>query len=277
MSRLWVWGDSFVNFETKGEMNCWPGLLATKLGITEVRNYGVLGSSQEYTFAAQHALCKEIQPDDYQVIVMTHPARKWYVHDDPSIGKPAHLHVYAREGKVSWDLAKAGELWDKHIQRPLLDSTEVENRLGWLAYNTYFRKWRRPIVINAHKQDYFIAKEYEHIIFGTGDLTECVSFKEIPNIKDGDDYNRVIKMFDPRFNHMCLSNHEVFAQKLFDTFTNGVPLDVTEGFIQGILTEKTILDPEFIKKELSEKRSQERTDILRKNAKTALFGWKANL
>jgi hypothetical protein len=276
MSTLWVVGDSFASPETLGETHAWPGLLAAKLGADKVENHGVLGSSQMYAWAVLQAftLQGKIKPDDYIVAVMTHPARKWYVHDDPAIGKVDHLKVYAREGTIPKELATAGELWDRYVDRPLLDVTDVENRLGWLAYNTHFRKWRKPIVLKTHEYEFNIAKDYPDIHVGEGNLTEDVSFKEIPGVEDGEQYNRVIKMYDPRHNHLCFSNHEILAEKLKDYFVNDTAVNLTTGFIQNLLTEQTINDPEFIKKELSEKRSQERVDILRKNAKNILFGWR---
>jgi hypothetical protein len=44
---------------------------------------------------------------------------------------------------------------------------------------------------------------------------------------------------DPRYNHMCLSNHKILADKIVKSFDN---LDLTNGFIQNILTKENLED-----------------------------------
>ena len=49
--------------------------------------------------------------------------------------------------------------------------------------------------------------------------------------------------FDMRYNHLCLSNHDILAEKIINALTTGERLDLTTGFIQGIYTSKLLDNP----------------------------------
>jgi hypothetical protein len=253
--RLYIAGDSFGSIEMGryGEDLVWTTLLAKKLDADIVNN-SLIGAAQDFAWASLHAWHKEIQPTDYVVVILTHPGRVWYVQDQPTMTKPEHVIVPGHD--------KAAEMYFRYIQRPTLDLIHLENRLGWLAYNSYLNKWRKPLVITAFEQEMYIAKDYPDIELSIGSLTENVANKEVEGGNDSRLYNKLMKGYDPRFNHMCLSNHHILVDKIYESLTQGVKLDLTNGFIQNILTEEAINDKDFVKKELNQFATERRKNEL---------------
>lgn len=249
MAKLYVVGDSFVSTEhTKDTDRDWISLLANKLGVDEVCNNGVLGGSQDFAIHSMQVFEDQITPDDYVLVVLTHPSRFWFFQDEPSVCKANHIEHFA--GKFGQMRVDAAQLYVQYIQREQLDTLHVESRLGWLSYNAKFRKWRTPLVVYA--MDPVVAPQFNYdLIFSKGSLTENISIPEVKDIKTVDDYYAVIQYLDPRYNHMCLRNHSILADKVYNTFATGAVLDLTTGFENNFLTNELINDAEFQAKELS--------------------------
>ena len=256
MTTLRIVGDSFASTELHGvgKDKVWFSQLNDMLG-TKLFNNSMLGAAQDFAWHSLHDWAPFITPDDYVVVILTHPARFWFLEDDATMGKADHIReLDYRYGK---EIADAAEMYVRYIQRPLLDTLFLENRLGWLAYQTHFRKWRRPLIIKAFDQHITQAIEYPELNFANGNLTK-VSEKEII----GGDFNKWGKGYDIRFNHLCLSNHKILAEKIHAALTLEQSLDLTQGFKENFLDESVFSDLEFIDKEcnpdISKRRSVER-------------------
>ena len=261
MSKLYIVGDSFssVSMGQQATDPVWYTLLGEKLGV-QVINNSIIGAAQDFAWYCLQDWRDVITPDDYLIVVLTHPARFWFKEDDPSTTKYDNLVGY--EHLHDPGVIAAVKSYVSYLQRPSLDLVWLENRLAWLAYNAHLQGWRKPLVIKAFPQELRHSVNYPDIRFSNGSLTDDVSNHEIqipPNFtcgKDFDDYvavlDRVNNGIDVRFNHLCLSNHTILAEKIYQTLTNDVELDLINGFKKEIFTVESAADPEFQKAELDQ-------------------------
>jgi hypothetical protein len=185
-----------------------------------------------------------ITPDDYLIVVLTHPNRYWFVEDKPDLTNPSIVDF---DKQVSRDVADAIASYVLHIQRPPLDTIHLLDRLGLLAYYVSSRNLRKPIVIKAFEQSVLQAGNFKELNWATGVLTE-VQFNEFENKYAHD---QALRGIDVRYNHLCLSNHVILADKIFAALMDDTPVDLTTGFIQNLLNTTAMADPEFGKKELN--------------------------
>jgi phosphate starvation-inducible protein PhoH len=55
---------------------------------------------------------------------------------------------------------------------------------------------------------------------------------------------------DCRYNHMCLTNHRIMADKILEAFRTDTAPDLTEGFVRGLLKQNSLDDIDFVQREL---------------------------
>jgi hypothetical protein len=261
--KLWVVGDSFAippgalgdtpeQKEKDHPMGdeVWTNRLGQLLGCESVVNNSVIGSSQDWIGYCLHDWKNLIAPEDYVVCVLTHPGRFWYFHDHPDI---TNVNILDLDNHISKDQAKAIELYIKHIQRPQLDTQWLTQRLGWIAYMFQQKKLRKPLMVQAFPMDLDEAVTYPDIHFAKGNLFMDVQYPEFePHDEHHTDHTRKFwSGVDCRYNHMCLRNHEVLAQKISSWFEGTAEeVDLTVGFHHGFLAKSLLDDPEFCKAEL---------------------------
>lgn len=232
MPKLWLFGDSFSSVDAKDyNARQWPLQLSSSLGY-ELLNYSLAGSSQDYAWFQLHQHVNDIRAEDKIIVVMTSPNRFWLFDTYPDVTNPQHIadaiEPYQR---------KVWETYFKHIQRDSLDTMNVKNRLGWLNHTAATRGWTRPLIIFAFEQDFGLAGDYPGLDFGQGNLAEHVQLKEYVDPTN----QLLLRGADPRYNHMCLTNHDRLVERLIKTIKDSEPLDLREGFLQ------SILDTEFLK------------------------------
>lgn len=252
MSRLFVIGDSFSAPPMKGdETKNWPRLLAEKLyqhtgEETVLFNNSLLGSSQDWVWIhLQIWLHHEMTPEDRLVICLTHPSRVWFIERLPEM---SNANVIDLDQWVTKEEAKAIELFIRYIQRPEIDLMNVNNRLGYLAYQIQRRGLQKPILIKCFNQSLDQGVEFPELVVADGIIMEDIQFHEFENPDDVE--SRFWRGVDARYNHMCLSNHEIFAERLLQSFITGQPADLKNGFHRGMLKEGIMDDVEFCKREL---------------------------
>lgn len=280
MSTLYVIGDSFsaIEMDNEGIDRVWPALVRDKLGVTNMINNSMIGASQDYTWFGLVDWRNHIKPDDYLIVTLTHPSRQWFVHDDPTLGKAEHIrekaHVHGYDPLLD-KTAEAAAQYIEFLQRPELDILHLENRLAWLAYQSRLLGWRKPLVLLGFKQKAPYAFEYSDVRFSKGDLSDDISHPEYKINVTPKDYNNFMLGEDPRFNHMCLSNHEILAEKIAQSFINDTELDLTDGsFKQEILNRTSVDDPDFIANELCLRRTNRRKNVAPEHRKAFFMrGW----
>jgi hypothetical protein len=252
---LWIIGDSFSqprkNFDTP---LIWTeqvaALLSLDLGVNvELVNESNYGVSQDYCWFYLQVWLSEhrIKPQDYVIVVLTHPNRYWYIDQHPDLSN-GH-HILDLEDHITEDQSRAIELYMKEIQRPRLDTIQQMSRMGWLAYARVNHKLRRPLVIRAFEFDLYEAGGYPDLNISKGNLSSVQNAEFQGNQEQAT--SRYFQGTDPRYNHLCLSNHKILAGKVADALKNDRELDLTEGFISDIFQDGTMDDSEFCARELN--------------------------
>jgi hypothetical protein len=150
---------------------------------------------------------------------------------------------------VTKDEAQAIEYYIRYIQRPRLDLIHINNRMGYLAYQTLKKKLNRPVVIKCFSQDVDQAETWPEINWAKGILMDDVQQWEFEDI-DADFDAKFWYGLDGRYNHMCLSNHKILADKLVHSLLTDTAPDLTEGFVKGLIKDNALRDDDFVLKEL---------------------------
>jgi hypothetical protein len=226
MKKVYIVGDSFSSnnwaSDTDVSDNIWPRLLGKQLDA-EVVNKSLIGSSQDYAWIHLHLCQTIITPDDYVIVCLTHPARFWFFENFPMFSTIDQIESYERIHGVG-PTSMAARNFIKHFQRKDLDTLWLKNRLGWLANATYTNGWRKPLILYSMQIDDLDESQYPDLSFSKGYLHDHISLPELPS---GADYETFVRPYDPRYNHMCLSNHSILAEKIYKSLTANIALDLT--------------------------------------------------
>ena len=256
--KLWIFGDSWSTLAPDYDPpRVWTRQLAHRLSQQtgqeiQMINASLVGSAQDWMITQYVEAVEKIQPDDYVVIVLTSPSRYWYFEDLPSL---SNWNILDFDSAVSPERAKAVELYIKHIQRPNLDIISLFGRLSLIAYETQRLGLRRPLVIKGFTQELGPDNYYKELNVAKGNLS-LIQYLEY---KDKDIVDRLndqgqpgyFKGADCRFNHMCLSNHDILVDKLLDGLITDTSPDLESGFISDLISQDWYTDKEFCQRELS--------------------------
>jgi hypothetical protein len=242
-NKLWVFGDSFsFLFEGDKSERIWLLQAASKLNYSIV-NYSLRGCSQDFTWQVMQQEKDKITPDDQVLVVLTNPSRYWLFEEEPDHTIP---RLFKEEKPGVDSRIKAAELFFRYIQRPQLDVLSVINRLGWLDHTATRNGWKKPLVVLGFGQYYGEDSDFPGLKFSYGDLTS-ISMDENEDNKDASLFNGA----EPRYNHLCLSNHDILAEKIYNTLANDEKLDLTTGFKKGIFNKTTARSRNLAEKEFS--------------------------
>jgi hypothetical protein len=258
MANLYVIGDSFsavehVLLHTKttlpypdydfGVNIHWPKQLADKLNINLI-NLSQAGVSQDFQWAQIYKHQEHITSDDYVIIVLTESSRFWYLYNRPNLGRPDL--ILQDPSPAVQHLGKMAEQFDRYLNRDALSVLNLENRLGALSYMAHTRGWRKPLVVYAMNQMLDSHTRFNNLEFANGTLTD-ISIREAGINVSEDHYNdKILKGIDPRYNHLTMSNHKILVNKLYDYFINKISVDLTTEFLDTVLTEKSLANPNFL-------------------------------
>lgn len=228
MSQLFVFGDSYTSIDKDSpNPNQWVIKLGKELGMGLI-NSSCPGSSQDWVMNQVSELRNNITPDDYVVVVLTHPARTWYFEDEPHLSNP---NISDLDNLLGTDRIRAVEHYMKYIQRPIQDTRYIAHRLGWLNNLSKVRNWRPIVVLLAFDQVIPFPEDYDNLIISEGSLAGNISFPEC--VVDDPNNPAIFSNLDPRYNHMCLTNHEVLKNLVKESWTTKT-LHL-RGFASGIL------------------------------------------
>ncbi len=235
-STLYIIGDSFSVINRDDICDDQWHLLLPKLVDFDLVNDSYSGTSQDWAWRKIRDLQFEIQPKDQLIVVLTHPSRFWFFEDRPDLSN----HNIVDFDKIVNDKEKvlAAKYFIQYIQRPELDIQATDHRIGWLSNLVLKNNWRKPIILYAFPQTIY-EDLYPNLIFSKGNLFAINKLEEVGNIKD--------KNWDTRYNHMCLSNHKILAEKLSKTILNNEEINLIDGFKQKIYGQE-LLDNEALSK-----------------------------
>jgi hypothetical protein len=255
---LWIVGDSFSQpRKTFDRPTIWPEIVPALLSVdlkvnVELVNESWMGVSQDYCWMYLQRWVHEgrIQPEDYVIVIMTHPNRYWYLEAHPDLSN-GH-YTMDLDDYVTADQSQAIKLYMKEIQRPQLDTIQQLNRLGWLANAVGQYHLRRPLVIRAFDFDLYEGEKYTNLNVAQGDLYSLQNREFLAADQTDDTTTRYFEGIDPRYNHLTLSNHKILAGLISDSLINDTQLDLTQRvFIENIFGPDTMQDSEFVAAELN--------------------------
>lgn len=253
--RLFIIGDSFSVPPLPQDTSNAPvytrlvqQALSRQHGVEiEVINSSLMGASQDWIWThLQIWLEYEITAEDYVIITLTHPSRMWFVDRLPGL---TNINIIDLDEHATKDEVAAITMFIKHIQRPQLDLMNINNRFGYLGYQILKKSLRRPLILKCFEQDLDQALAWNEFIVANGVLMDDVQQWEFedPNIDRDAKYWYGL---DCRYNHMCLTNHAVLAEKIITAFETDTAPDLTEGFVRNLLKPHSLEDMEFIRREL---------------------------
>ncbi len=257
-TKLWIFGDSWsALYPDYDPIGVWTRQLAHRLSNhlghgVQLRNASLVGSAQDWMISEYLNVLEEIAPQDYVVIILTSPARYWYFEDIPSL---SNWNILDFDSVVNKERARAVELYIKHIQRPQLDNIALLGRLSVIAHETLTRNLRRPLLVKGFIQDLGPAVNFKQLNIAQGVLSE-IQYAEYQN---KDLVERLAEQGQPgyfkgadcRFNHLCLRNHDVLADKFLQGLITDTSPDLTQGFHRDLISVDWYKDSEFCEQELS--------------------------
>lgn len=274
MARLWIFGDSFSSAsQHDANARVWTRALAEKLGATELINASLSGACQDWIIRQFLGATATIAPEDYIIVLFTHPNRFWFVEDRPDLTNPAILDF---SQQLDSNLSQAAEMYFAYIQRPDLDIQFTFYRALTISHECQRLGLRKPLMIKCFQQEVSPCDKFDSLAWAEGSLSQ-VQFGEYQNLSavldEIQQYGKdsIFDGTDCRYNHLCLSNHDILVDKLANYFINNVAVDLNTGFNTELLNKFWINNKEFVSQEMN----PAAVELFRKklNPKKLFGGW----
>ncbi len=258
-------GESWSGGKPKSRIDSWINLVAAELSLThkdlDLVNYSQYGVAQDFCWHHINGMIDQVAPDDYMIVAVTHPNRFWYLQEHPNL---SNHHIIELEKYIEKEQGWAIQLFMQHIQRPELDTLHQTNRMKSLAYEVLKRGLRRPLMLNCFPSDISQVENIEELQWAHGNLYSVQSLEFESGEEDSSTYFHGV---DCRYNHLCLSNHKIMAEKVIAAFTENKLLDLDQGFLTGLLGKNTLDDEDFCVRELD----MNKLSIMRQEQKQPSF------
>jgi hypothetical protein len=267
-TKIFIFGDSFGDVTACGDdqRRAWPSLITKQMAEKfkrpiEIINWSMIGASQDHTWSCiMNCVEKgEITPNDYMIVLMTSPDRFWFFEDQPYRTNTAIIDF---DDDISPEQANSAAMFFQYIQRPQLSNLHLNFRLGWLNFIVQSMKLRTPLLIPCFPQE-IVAKSYPALNIARGNLYDVQSNEWLGN-SGSNNWQGV----DLRFVHLCLRNHRVLADLIFNSLWRTTKLDLnSDQFHKEFLTLDCINDREFFDNEFSLSQYQDLVAIQEKISK----------
>jgi len=258
MKKIFVLGDSF-SYPHKTEKMLWPVLMAKKIEEKigekiQIENRSIIGASQDFVWNSLSSVLKEITPDDFLVIVLTNAERFWFFENRPEYSNLLSIENI-KQTTEDPNLQNVLLGFMTQIWRPNLAKLHQDHRLGYLAYHVLKNNLRRPLILKAFENVINNEESFSELLFSTHSLAK-IQLEEFEKFER--DFNGADILLDPkywhhvecRYNHMCLSNHEILGNVLSQSLLNDSSPDFGSNiFYKAIITEKNCRDKDFAAKE----------------------------
>ena len=219
MSTLWVFGDSFAaDFQVDYS---WYEQLGNKLGCT-VANCALPGVDNTWIVHQFQTYMDQMQEDDYVVTMLTDPRRFWLFEKVPNLSNWYNIHESywkIADDAVSRSESKAAKEFTKHL-------------------------WHEPLATTIHHmaQYYVMSHPNSRVVQNffqidgiNGSMIDIARNEHIGDTIEEKFANAFLE--DKRANHMSPENHAIFADKMYEWFTQpGQILDLSTGFKENFLT-----------------------------------------
>ncbi len=251
---LYVFGDSFAAAEVDPMWNAdqiekmftskWSVLLSKKLGV-ELKNYGISGSSLEYTYYKFNQVRADLKEDDVVIIVLTDLLRKWIIQD-----RPGTASLWAVENHdVHSKLRKYAQWYFANVLRAEIEEMHLHNFLYAVHVTTAHLKVK-PLFVCAFDKisrgkwavDVDTVDRVHVDNFAIGSLWEVSSYEFEHSIGDEAAAVRRHLRKEFRMNHLTDVQHPILVDKILDYIHNGTIVDLTTGFLKNIYKEKDLIN-----------------------------------
>ena len=223
-NKLWVFGDSFAEL---GADYAWQ-TQASKLLKSDLYNVARNGVSNEWITRMWSENYRNIDQDDYVIVVVTFMERMYMFPDNPEITIPSQISndsVWNNRDRER----KAFEMYWQYLHCPALGYQRCAAWLHWVD-KIAARLLHKPLIVNAFEQEF--PAELDTCQIAKGHL-QTISREEWADINGWFRLTETAGWQDLRLAHLSQDNHGILATKVADYFTNGIPLDLTRDFIKG--------------------------------------------
>lgn len=219
--RIWYFGDSFVGearyrYEPPPcPVSYWTCLVNEAFGLDpgkalmagglfgeDTLNFGLGGSSLEYSYWQFKQQVDNFQPNDIVIFVLTHPKRRWCNFPDP---KNTNLHA-------AGDIAK----WEyTHLNIEPIEQMKTQHFLWYLHAIKEQKKLRAMVVMEAFHNNKLDQLEFpDSIIHNNGDLWMNIAKPQYHNYGGDNPKLWTKKELPETICHMSKRNNEILAEKV---------------------------------------------------------------
>lgn len=225
MSTLWIFGDSFASARNKNFPDgppdyIWSLQLAKKLNCDELKIEALPGVSNEWIFKQIKINEFKIQRSDKVVVITTASDRIWLIKDQPSL---ANIHMTNLKKLITRPQYKA-------IESYLIEFGDMHKELSMQRYEQ-FLLWLNNLPYMKCILPGFDATPYHNIVNGSPDTLCSVDEAEWTSAESKYEHLRKPGVLDDfRINHLSEPNHNVLAEKIYQHFITGKPVDLSTGF-----------------------------------------------
>ena len=251
----------------------WSEIIAKKLKA-EFKNYSQAGAGMDFMLHQFLANLQNIKKGDYVFVVLTHYDRRWAVQ---------RLPYASNLGSLKFDTFKRSLLngQDKKYHGELYAQMEAaynywlycrSEELEIITYMSYMQMFRhtcdtlgynlffipalvpvQPILKNEERDP--ITENFNpfkidgslHVVSISEFIGETWDSKmELRNYNFNPNYNPGWCGVDPRIGHMSIVNHEIFADKLYNSIINNIDLNLNVGFEEQIIGKNDKTDTQLM-------------------------------
>lgn len=243
---LWVFGDSFAAeyWTQDADFPHYYATLADRLK-TGYEQYGVSGTSAEYTYEQFHKHKSKIKANDTLVFALTTPTRRWFFPDKPML--TSFWSFKTKADDFTPQEANAFEQYMLHLDHQLLFDLAMTNFLYTL--DLFALKQQVTVIVMPCFPDVAelaSRQDLEQVKIAKGTLWQVNDDEFAPDFRD--DIELIINAGKP--NHLTATNHKRLTEKLLQTIQHDDPLDLTTGFVKGSYTKDSIKDANYRLNEL---------------------------
>jgi hypothetical protein len=249
---LYVFGDSFASIEVDPTISieikeqlvakAWSSVLSKKLGV-ELKNFGISGSSLEYTYYKFYQVRADLKEDDVVVIVLTDSLRKWIIQDRPGTASLAACETRNIHPKFK----KYAQWYFVNVLRAEIEEIHLHNFLYAVHVTTAHLKVK-PLFICAFDKisrgDWTVDVNTVDSIhvnnFAIGSLWEISSYEIEHNSKEIAVRTNIKKEF--RLNHLSDLQHPILADKILNYINDRTTVDLTVGFVKNIYKKQDLVN-----------------------------------
>jgi len=184
--------------------------LGNRLGCTHISWNSLPGVSNDWIFSKIYENYKNISANDYAIIVYTNMNRRWFF-------EPNQSNLTGTE-TLDWAHVRT---YLKYLQNDRLDTIIT---LGYILATHLLLKDRCPyVILPAYPIPETDIKGYLNTVSGD----------EITGPPEA--WLELTAGFDPRINHLSISNHRTLSIKIYNYFKNNIPIDLTTEFQTNII------------------------------------------